>query len=71
MSDPEKVAEAPAAASKTHPYDDVSDTTTAQDILAMEHTDPVLDAKMRLVNNVRLVFLDSSWTDETRRRLTR
>lgn len=36
---------------KTSPDDDVSNTTTAADILAMEHTNPVLDAKMRLVNN--------------------
>lgn len=40
---------------KSQAYDDadVSTMTTAVDILSMEHTDPVLDAKMRLVNNVR------------------
>ncbi|EJD40973.1 membrane transporter [Auricularia subglabra TFB-10046 SS5] len=36
---------------KTLPNDDLSTTPTAVDILSLEHTDPVLDAKMRLVNN--------------------
>ncbi|KZV97996.1 membrane transporter [Exidia glandulosa HHB12029] len=51
MSNTEKLAVQQTNEEKSHPYDEVSTTTTALDILSMEHTDPVLDAKMRLVNN--------------------
>ncbi|KZV94343.1 MFS general substrate transporter [Exidia glandulosa HHB12029] len=50
-NDPDKVDETARVDEYSVAGDGLSPTATAVDLLSHEHTDPVLDAKMRLVNN--------------------